>query len=506
MAVPAGTPEKRYTGNGVSTAFTIPFLLIAATDLDVFVNGVEVVSGYTITGAGNPTSTITFTSAPANLSDILLRLNVPFERLNDYQENGDFLASTVNRDFDRIWQALKQLFLQNSRSPVLGINDVDGAGAYRAKGNKISDLADPVSPQDAVTKNWVSLLIDSVSGIINTTTGILYDAGTLFDFLRFSNERVVDSVAALRLLSGSRNRRAFVLGYYANGDGGGGAYFIDQADTTSADNGGTIIVAADGSRWKLSTPYAYSLKQFGAKFDGVTNDNAAWVNAFTYAVALTNVSITVNAGKSVITGGIPLGSGSLKISVKGAGRSSRILWSATMPLFSSGASTCDELSFADFVIDNTGSSTVLANAAFSFPEGNTRTDFTNIHLLPNLATNKCAPSFYLCGIGKTNDSVNFNNCYAFINKYGARLGAGSSVWFVGGRIAGTDPVSEASTGIGLTGGMGGVWVVGTDLIGATTGIYVGQDSGVTNRELFLISACTDSCSIGLNVGDSRSYI
>lgn len=71
MAVPAGPTEKRYTGNGVTTIFTIPFLLIAASDLDVFIDGVEVVSGFTITGAGNPTSTITFAVPPANLSSIL---------------------------------------------------------------------------------------------------------------------------------------------------------------------------------------------------------------------------------------------------------------------------------------------------------------------------------------------------------------------------------------------------------------------------------------------------
>lgn len=153
MAVPEGPTEKRYIGNGVTTIFTIPFLLLAATDLDVFIDGVEVASGFTITGVGNPESTITFTAAPASLVEILLQLNVPFQRLNDYQENGDFLSSTVNLDFDRIWQALKQLLRWSTRSLRLGNFDVDGAGWYRAKGNGIRDLQDPVDMQDAATKN-----------------------------------------------------------------------------------------------------------------------------------------------------------------------------------------------------------------------------------------------------------------------------------------------------------------------------------------------------------------
>lgn len=164
MAVPEGPTDKRYTGNGVTKIFTIPFLLLAATDLDVFIDGIEISSGFTITNVGNPTSTITFTVAPVDQADIYLQLNVPFERLNDYQENGDFLSSTVNRDFDRIWQALKQLFRWSTRSLRLGNFDVDGAGWYRAKGNGIRDLKDPVEAQDASTKVWTQRYVGDVIG------------------------------------------------------------------------------------------------------------------------------------------------------------------------------------------------------------------------------------------------------------------------------------------------------------------------------------------------------
>lgn len=183
MAVPAGPTEKRYTGNGVTTIYTIPFLLLAASDLDVFIDGAEVVSGFVITGAGNPTSTITFTTAPADQSAILLTLNIPFERLNDYQENGDFLSSTVNRDFDRIWQALKQLLRFSGRALSLGFFDVDGAGAYRAKGNRISDLGDPVADRDATTRKWVQVylggLLSAIQGPINNALNIFYRAPDL---------------------------------------------------------------------------------------------------------------------------------------------------------------------------------------------------------------------------------------------------------------------------------------------------------------------------------------
>lgn len=178
MAVPAGPTDKRYVGNGVTTIFTIPFLLLAASDLDVFIDGVEVVSGFTVTGVGNPTSTITFAVAPASLADVYLQLNVPFERLNDYQENGDFLSSTVNRDFDRIWQALKQLYGWAIRSLRLGTFDIDGSGWYRAKGNGIRDLNDPVQSQDAATKHsveaYVASILETGQGPINNAANVVY--------------------------------------------------------------------------------------------------------------------------------------------------------------------------------------------------------------------------------------------------------------------------------------------------------------------------------------------
>lgn len=88
--------------------------------------------------------------------------------------------------------------------------------------------------------------------------------------------QVVDSITLLRgLLKTSVSTHAFVTGYYAAGDGGGGPYYLDVADVVSADNGGTIIVATDGGRWKLIHNDVVSVKQFGAKGDGVTDDAPA---------------------------------------------------------------------------------------------------------------------------------------------------------------------------------------------------------------------------------------
>ncbi len=109
MAVQDQTPFNQYTANGATTVFPYGFLLLTANDLVVTVNGV-VNAAYTTQNIGNPAGgTITFAAAPANAAIVLIQRVLPLERLFDYQNAGDFLAQTVNRDFDRMWMATQQV-------------------------------------------------------------------------------------------------------------------------------------------------------------------------------------------------------------------------------------------------------------------------------------------------------------------------------------------------------------------------------------------------------------
>jgi hypothetical protein len=83
----------------------------------------------------------------------------------------------------------------------------------------------------------------------------------------------VGSITELRaLLKTAPSKHAVMQGYHSQGDGGGGAFYLDEADTTSVDNGVTTIVADDGGRWKLEHKGLISAKQAGARGDGVTDD------------------------------------------------------------------------------------------------------------------------------------------------------------------------------------------------------------------------------------------
>jgi hypothetical protein len=83
-------------------------------------------------------------------------------------------------------------------------------------------------------------------------------------------EALNTTVAGIRALTGPDAGAV-----YQTTDFGGGQWYYDTADTTSLDNTGTILVSADGSRFKRIYQEALSPIWFGAKGDGTTNDTAA---------------------------------------------------------------------------------------------------------------------------------------------------------------------------------------------------------------------------------------
>ena len=103
----------------------------------------------------------------------------------------------------------------------------------------------------------------------------------------------VDNIAQLRLLDGTpgpfgllRTNSVQVLGYYTKGDGGGGPLRIlaEGAAGTYTENAGSVIFHTDvidgRSAWVWASQSILNIKFYGAKVDGVTNDEIAITNAF----------------------------------------------------------------------------------------------------------------------------------------------------------------------------------------------------------------------------------
>lgn len=304
MTVSSQTSNETFNGNGVTTLWDLPFRFFHDDEIFVYLvdpaafTTTPMILGtdYTLTGAGLPEQ---FGAAPgkiattipvANLKQLYVERIMPIEQLTDIVNQGRFFPEVHEDVFDRLTMLMQQ-------------SDANSRGAIRVA---IGDPEPSRLPSAALRAN----LLMGFDGLGNPTT-VAPSGGSSTDLaLMLANAslvtqggamigrgfQVVKSIAELKtLLVNTPSKHAFVTGYYTQGDGGGGAYHLDSADVVSADNGGSIIVAADGGRWKLDSSTVRSVKQFGAKGDGVTNDQPAFIKAIAAAQAIGGGSIYMPA-------------------------------------------------------------------------------------------------------------------------------------------------------------------------------------------------------------------
>ena len=132
MTVNTTTNKNTQTGNGVTTVFSFPYPFIAASDVQVYVNGVLKVlnTDYTIPVATSyPTgANVTFTVAPA-LNAVILMVRVrPFTQTLDLVANDPLPADQMELLFgDHIVMLCQQLNETLSRSFTLSVTDTSGA-------------------------------------------------------------------------------------------------------------------------------------------------------------------------------------------------------------------------------------------------------------------------------------------------------------------------------------------------------------------------------------------
>lgn len=124
--VPDQDPRNQYTATAGQTVFPYTFLIYESDSLDVVQNNVTLQLGidYTVSGVGNENGGNVTLLNPAALDDfITITRNMDFDRETDYQDSGQFLAETVNIDFNRLWLAAQQLRSSSGLNMSLDPND-----------------------------------------------------------------------------------------------------------------------------------------------------------------------------------------------------------------------------------------------------------------------------------------------------------------------------------------------------------------------------------------------
>lgn len=147
MPVLQQVPANDYVANGSVTSFPYTFQVLNASDLAVYVNGIQVTVGFTLAGIGNAAGgSVTFAVAPMNGSSVRLVRATTVNRTTDYVEGGYVQAETLDTDFDRLVMMVQEVKAGNL---VL-----TGDGRFDAQSRRIKNLADPVLGTDAVNRQW----------------------------------------------------------------------------------------------------------------------------------------------------------------------------------------------------------------------------------------------------------------------------------------------------------------------------------------------------------------
>lgn len=256
MTVQNQTPYNAYTYAGSGT-FVYAFLLLAASDLQVSVDGVVKALGvdYTVAGIGLAAGgSITYTSALTAGQLVELERVTILQRTTDYQDLGDFAASDVNRDYDRPWMALQEM----QRNLAQAIRVPESAGV-------------PILP--------------SAANRINTFIGF-------------------DLTGALVVVAAAVGSAAALALQYAGSAGSSLVGFIQ------AGVGAIARTLQDKVRDTIST------KDFGALHDGVTDDTIAIQKALTSGITR-GLEVELAEGIAMVSS-LSI-TGSLKIRGKGPG-------------------------------------------------------------------------------------------------------------------------------------------------------------------------------------------
>lgn len=150
-----------YTGDGSTTAFSITFNYLATTDVKAFLNGTPTTT-FSVNG-----QTLTFNSAPASQTAILIERDTPkTSRLVDFSDGAILSEADLDKNSNQLFFISQEAV--DTADRALGLDNSNQFDATKnSVARRITNLADPVNAQDAVTKNWLTTTYLTPANIVN---------------------------------------------------------------------------------------------------------------------------------------------------------------------------------------------------------------------------------------------------------------------------------------------------------------------------------------------------
>ena len=171
----------RYTGNGTTTTYAIPFSYRDTADLSTTVAGVNV-TAYTLDAAG---TNLTFTTAPANNAAIEIRRTTSQNtKLVDYVSGSVLTENDLDTDSDQAFYMSQEAI--DKAGDVISLDNVDFNWDIQNK--RLKNVADPVDNTDAVNKQFISTNIPNITTVAGISSDVTDVANIASDVTAVAND------------------------------------------------------------------------------------------------------------------------------------------------------------------------------------------------------------------------------------------------------------------------------------------------------------------------------
>src|SRR6266446_5733846 len=122
MTVTAVVPKNSYVATG-GTSFPYTFKIFDATEMIVYVDSVQVTTGFTVDGIGSSSGgNVTFSVAPTNGAKILLVRSTIRSQATDWSANDPDPAESKENAFDKLTNIVQEVNEALGRIPTLPIS------------------------------------------------------------------------------------------------------------------------------------------------------------------------------------------------------------------------------------------------------------------------------------------------------------------------------------------------------------------------------------------------
>lgn len=319
MTVSSSTNKVSYAGNGLTLNFAVNFYFLENSHLKVILrssDGTESVqtltTNYTVTGAGNPAGgSVAMLVAPPSGSTLVIVRNVPATQETDYLANDPFPAESHERALDKLTMIVQQQSEVIGRGLILPVTTPANVSnvlqepqpnkllAWNSNGTQVvnfdpADVVTVVGQQNSYADVFTGDGVD-VNFTLTRNPGSVFNIDVSINGVtQVPNVDYTLSGTTLTFTTAPPSVASQILARYSE------VYALTDGDAVNV----RYLPAGSGAvqtNVQAKLRETVSIFDFGAKGDGVTNDE----NAFNLAWAASDPqAVYVPAGTYEVTGSV----------------------------------------------------------------------------------------------------------------------------------------------------------------------------------------------------------